>query len=502
MRSFDVVVVGGGPVGLWTACELKLAGLAVAVLERRSNRSEQSRALTIHGRTIELFAMRGIAERFLAEGKPIASGHYAALETRLDFSCFDTRFPFTLFLPQSRTEALIEDHAREVGVEIRRGHLVESITGDATEGYQLSARHEHGLSTFHSRAVVGADARRSIVRQAAGITFEGHDASLSIMMGDVRLNAWDGPPVRMITTGRGGVTVAPVSAGLTRVIVIDPQRTHAPLDEPLSLDELQASARRVLGEDLEMSDPSWLSRFGDETRLAASYRKGNLFLAGDAAHLHLPAGGQGMNVGLQDAMNLGWKLAAVLKGEAPDALLDSYEAERRPVGAQLARNTQAQGALMTRFDVANLALRAEISELLKVPEVNRQMAGVLSGFDLHYPAGGLFGNGPGVGQRVPDRALTLADGTSTSLHSLLRQGKWLHLSCDAGAKVALPAWLDADSVSFVNARSVEGDALNRYPAARLIRPDGYLAGQVGLAAEEVTLQPSSLSMMAPSVASN
>ncbi len=438
---------------------------------------DQSRALTIHGRTIELFAMRGIAERFLAEGKPIPTGHYAALETRLDFSCFDTRYPFTLFLPQSRTEALIERHAGELGVQILRGHLVESITGDQVQGYQIRARAENGHATFGAHAVVGADARRSIVRQTAGIAFEGHDAKVSIMMGDVRMASLDGPPMRMISNERGGVTIVPVGAGgAVRVIVVDPERTHVPVNEPLSLEELASSVLRVLGKDLHLSEPLWLSRFGDETRLAARYREGNLFLAGDAAHLHLPAGGQGMNVGLQDAMNLGWKLAAVLKGQAPDTLLDSYEAERRPIGAQLARNTQAQAALMTHFDEAHTALRAELSDLLLVPDVNRRLAGVLSGFDLRYAQNKWFGDEPGAGVRVPDRTLTLIDGSTENIHALLSGGNWLHLACEAGAKVPLPNWLSPDYVRYVDVRSLADNEVGA--AALLVRPDGYSAGQV------------------------
>jgi len=475
MKNLDVVVVGGGPVGLWTACELRLAGLDVMVLERRTERVAQSRALTIHGRTIELFAMRGIAERFLAEGRPISNGHYAGLETRLDFSCFDTRFPFTLFLPQSRTEALIENHARELGVDILRGHHVERITGNTSDGYDLVARHAHGISTFHARAVVGADARHSIVRQAAGISFDGHDATVSIMMGDVCVDGLESPPVRMVTNEHGGVAIVPVAAdGTMRVIMADPERMHVPVGQPLSLEELTTSARRILGAGIRLSEPSWLTRFGDETRLAARYREGNLFLAGDAAHLHLPAGGQGMNVGLQDAMNLGWKLAAVLKGEAPDILLDSYEAERRPIGAQLAHNTEAQGALMTHFDPAHLALRAEMSDLLKMPEVNRGLAGVLSGFDLRYPPGGIFGYNTEIGERVPDRPLTLADGTSTTIHSFLADGRWLHLSFGNGARITLPDWLSSGNVRFVAASVDASDTDGQ--AALLIRPDGYNAG--------------------------
>ncbi|WP_265975033.1 FAD-dependent monooxygenase [Brucella intermedia] len=479
MKNIDVVIVGGGPVGLWAGCELRLAGLNVVILERRVAPMSQSRALTIHGRTLELFAMRGLSERFLAEGKPIPTGHYAALDTRLDFSVFDTRYPFTLFLPQTRTETLIEEHARDLGVEILRGYEVEKIEGSETEGYRLSARQDGGLSLFHARAVIGADARHSIVRQTAEIAYEGHENTLSIMMGDVRLHGLDGPPFRMISNAHGGVTIVPVGPdGTMRLIVVDPRRAQVPVSEPLTLEELILSARHVLGEDLQLSAPTWLSRFGDETRLATSYRKGRLFLAGDAAHLHLPAGGQGMNVGLQDAMNLGWKLAAVLNGTAPETLLDSYEAERRPVGAQLARNTQAQGALMTNFDPAHLALRSELSELLKLPEVNRHLAGVLSGFDLSYPNNGLFGDAPGGGQRAADHDVVLANGALTSVYDLLSDGNWLHLSRKSALRVTLPEWLSANAVRFVDAHDINLEASCHRASAMLIRPDGYIAAQI------------------------
>ncbi|CAN7500384.1 FAD-dependent oxidoreductase [Paracoccus pantotrophus] len=472
----DVVVVGAGPVGLWTACELRLAGLEVALLERRAARMEQSRALTIHGRTIELFAMRGVAERFLTEGKPIATGHFASLDTRLDFSGFETRFPFTLFLPQNRTEALLEAHAADLGVEIHRGHHVESIAGDSERGYTVKGTAAHGAFRFDCRAVVGADGRRSVVRAAANIAFEGSDTSHSVMMGDVRIDAREGPPVRAFCNARGGGMLAPIDAtGRVRIILIDPERSHVDTREPLSLEELSASARRVLGEDLGMRDPSWLTRFGDETRLAAAYRRGNLFVAGDAAHIHAPAGGQGMNVGLQDAMNLGWKLAAVIKGEAPDALLDSYETERRPVGAQLARNTLAQIAMMTSFDPAHLALRALMSDLLKVGELNRRLAGELSGFDITYAHDALPGSDdPAAGRRSPDSRLVLEDGTETTVHALLKEGKWLSLSFAEGKSARAPAWLPEAAVRRVRCQS--SDDLVRDATSMLVRPDGYIAG--------------------------
>jgi 2-polyprenyl-6-methoxyphenol hydroxylase-like FAD-dependent oxidoreductase len=464
----DVIVVGGGPVGLWAACELRLAGLEVAVLEQRDAPTRLSRALTLHGRTMELFAMRAIADRFLAEGRPISTGHYAALDTLLDLSVFDTRYPFALFLPQSRTEELLESHARDLGVDIRRGYRVEGVSGDTGQGYRVTAHHAAGHDTFTARAIVGADARRSIVRDSAGIAFEGHPSTRSIMMGDVRMAPLDGPPLRRVSNARGGVMIAPVSLdGLMRVIVADPARMDVPLGEPLTLEELSAAANAILDTDLGMRDPVWLTRFGDEMRLAARYRHGNVFVVGDAAHIHAPMGGQGMNVGLQDAMNLGWKLAAVLKGEAPDALLDSYEAERRPVGEQLARNTAGQVALATGFDPAHLALRAEMSDLIAQPEVNRRLAGALTGFDLRYGPGTLLGGG----ERVLDRALVLEDGRTTGLHDLLADGRWLHLSPDRQTRRELPAWIAPTAVRFETARPTEGEETQR--SALLVRPDGY-----------------------------
>lgn len=476
MNPCDVVVVGAGPVGLWVASELKLAGLEVTLLERRCEPTTQSRALTVHGRTIELFAMRGIADRFLAEGKPIATGHFAALATRLGFGDFDTRFPFTLFLAQSRTEALLEAYARELGVVILRDHMVEAIKGDNGSGYVVEGTCAQGHFAIRSRAVVGADGRRSVVRDAAGIRFDGHDSRRSMMMGDVYLDHLDGPPVQMFHNERGGGMFAPLSAdGRVRLILDDPERAHVATSEPPTLDELTASARRILGTDLGIRSPSWLSRFGDETRLADEYRRGLLFVAGDAAHVHAPAGGQGMNVGLQDAMNLGWKLAAVLRDGAPEALLDSYEVERRPVGAQLVRNTMAQIAIMTGFDPAHLALRSLMSDLLSIPELNRRLAGELSGFDLAYPPNSLPGiAGEGAGVRIPDHQVILADGTPTSIHSLLRDGNWLQLSPSVGARVPVPVWVPNCRVTFVQARSMNAAALT---TALLVRPDGYCAGR-------------------------
>jgi 2-polyprenyl-6-methoxyphenol hydroxylase-like FAD-dependent oxidoreductase len=480
MQTFDVVVVGGGPVGLWTACELRLAGLDVVVLERRVKAVVQSRSLTIHGRSLEMFALRGLAERFLGEGMPIPIGHYGMLDTRLSYAPFDTRFPYMLWFPQFRTEAVLLNHARELGVVILHGHTVDSVQGNASDGYVVSAELEHGAALFSARAVVGADARRSIVRQTAEILFEGHDSTLSVMTGDLHMDPLEGGESILLTvTERGAAMVLPIeTTDLRRVIIFDPQRLNVPASEPLTLEELSESATRVIGVDYRLRDPYYLDRWGDETRLASAYRRGNLFIAGDAAHIHTPAGGQGMSVGLQDAMNLGWKLAAVLKGEAPDALLDTYEAERRPVGARLAGATLAQMALLTKFDPAHLSLRTQLSQMLEIPELNRKLAGALSGFGTTYPASEMFKEGPGVGERVPDHAVIFADGVPAGIHSCLNDGKWLHLSFKEGARMELPDWLSPSAVRFVQCQLAKPIAGQADPAAMLVRPDGYCAGRI------------------------
>lgn len=296
--EFDVAIVGGGPVGLWLACELRLAGCSVLVLERRSERIAQSRALTIHGRTLETFALRGLADRFLAKGKPLPSGHYALLDTRLDFTGLETRFPHSLFIPQVITEGLLEERAIELGVDVRRGHTVSAIRQSAGH-VEIDGFSAEGPFDASARYGIGADGGRSIVRTEAGIDFPGMAATQTLAMGDVRLDLPDGPSMVSRMNERGNILIAPLGDNVHhRIVLNDPTRRHVPPETPLTLDELAASARKILGEDYKPRDPLWLTRFTDESRLATHYRKGRIFLAGDAAHIHLPAGGQGMNVGI------------------------------------------------------------------------------------------------------------------------------------------------------------------------------------------------------------
>ena len=471
-NQFDVVIVGAGPVELWTGCELKLAGLDVAIIERRAERTAQSRALTIHGRSLELFAMRGFADRLLAKGRPLPTGHYAVIDTRLDFSPFDTRFPYTLFLPQAATEALLEERARDLGVDIRRGVRVTAVSEGrchvdvATDG-----------EGFVSDYVVGADGARSIVRDKAEIDFEGLEASNTFLLGDVVLGSPPSAPVVAVTNERGLAMIAPLGDGRHhRIVLVDPQQTHLPRTEPVTLDALVEATERITGQDFAPRNPIWMSRFTDETRLASVYGKGRILLAGDAAHIHAPMGGQGMNVGLQDAMNLGWKLAAVVRKGAPTSLLESYTRDRRPVGEALYANTLSQVGLITRFDPATLALRRTLGTLMKIPAVNQLLAGELSGFDVAYGAAAIKAQSErrlAEGVRIPDADISIA-GTQSSIYNLMTDGKWLHIAFVAGAGATAPEWLAQSDIRSVTAKAADHAALADIGAV-LVRPDGYVA---------------------------
>jgi 2-polyprenyl-6-methoxyphenol hydroxylase-like FAD-dependent oxidoreductase len=474
-NEFDVLVVGAGPTGLWLACELALARVNVAVFERRAEAVTQSRALAIQGRTLEVFALRGLADRFVSCGRAMPTGHFGGLGTALDLSVFDTRFPFTLLLPQATTEALLAERALELGVTIRRGHFVETAEPRADD-VVLEGRNGGTSFRAFARYAVGADGARSVMRRAAGIDFAGHPAQHAFMLAEVVLDVPPMQPLVTIVNEAGALLVAPLGDGVHHRVVVDAPLTVA-LSEPVSLIDLAASAARVSGIDYRPRDPIWLTRFTDETRLAERYRKGRIFLAGDAAHIHAPMGGQGLNVGIQDAMNLGWKLASVLGGTAPEALLDTYEQERWPVGEVLRRNTLAQVALFCRFDASALALRGTFDDILRVPEVNRKLAAEGSGFGVAYPEP-LFPPEPGwehrnglSGQRLSDMDLVLEDGSRTSLYRLLEDGRWVQLQ-RARDKAMLS---NSEAIRSVSLAPEATDGLLAHFASALVRPDGYLA---------------------------
>jgi 2-polyprenyl-6-methoxyphenol hydroxylase-like FAD-dependent oxidoreductase len=474
--EFDVVIVGGGPVGLWLACELALASVKVAVLERRTERVTQSRALAMQGRTLEIFALRGLAERFVSRGRTIPAGHFGGLATSLDLSVFETRFPFMLLLPQAETERLLEERALELGVVIKRGHVVETVdaraedvlvAGKASDAFRLAARY-----------VVGADGARSIVRRAAGIEFSGHPARLTMMLAEAVLDA---PPAKpgftTIVNEHGGMMVIPLGDGVHhRIVVVDGPVTETGPEAPVLLDKLAAAAARIAGADLRPRDPSWLTRFTDETRLADHYRQGRILLAGDAAHIHAPMGGQGMNVGIQDAMNLGWKLASVVRGTAPEALLDSYERERRPVGETLRRNTLAQLALFCKFDPPTLALRRTLEDVLRLSEANRWLAEESCGFGVSYPEplfppNDRWEHRSGMsGHRCCDSTVVLNDGSRTTLHELQRDGSWLQLRLAPD----VPSHSHGGPTTLVDLDPACNAGLFAGLASILVRPDGFI----------------------------
>lgn len=371
----EVIVVGAGPVGLMLAAELRLGGVETVVLERSETASPHPKALGLHARTLEQLAMRGLLDPFLASGIRVGAWHFGFLEQRLDLTRLDSPYPFLLAFPQDRTEAVLRERALELGARVRRGVPVTGLEQDP-DGVRVTVADG---SQWRAAWVVGADGAGSTVRRAAGIDFPGTDAYL----GDVRAGT---PPERGygVQNERGALIVAPLPGGLLRFTGYDPQDQN-PGRRELDLGELTEITRRIGGTDFGLHDPAWLSRFGNATRVAAQYRRGRVLLAGDAAHMHFPAGGVGLNLGLQDAMNLGWKLADVVRGRAGDDLLDTYHEERHPWAEDVAEHTLAQTALITATTPTGQALRRLLSGLIgALPDLSLVLARRLAGLDVHY----------------------------------------------------------------------------------------------------------------------
>ncbi|RSN54412.1 monooxygenase [Amycolatopsis sp. WAC 04182] len=462
----DVVISGAGPTGLLLGTELALAGVRVRVLERQERRHDQSRALTLHPRSVEILDLRGIADRFLALGRTVPSWHFAGLSKQLDFSAFDTRHGYTLFLEQVHTERLLEERARELGVEVSYGHEVVSLTQDEN-GVDVAVAGPGG--EFHLRAayLVGCDGGRSKVRESAGIGFPGTDGTMSAMLGDFAVVDADA----IAAAGKSPVLVVPLTDGLTRFVLTDPERMRVPATEPVTFEEFRDTLIRLTGTSFGIAEPKWLSRFGNATRLAENYRAGRVFLAGDAAHVHFPAAGQGLNTGLQDAMNLGWKLAAELNGWAPPALLDTYHSERSPVGRLVTDNTQAQTLLLELTLVPDYrgpvtALREMLDSLLEIPQVNARLAGQVSALTTSYPSPG---GDPLVGTRMPDLPLVSPPGSRIS--ELLHTGEFCYVDFtgDGTAQVST-GWKDRIAVA-TGDRGTWNQGIDEV----LVRPDGHIA---------------------------
>jgi 2-polyprenyl-6-methoxyphenol hydroxylase-like FAD-dependent oxidoreductase len=459
-----VVIAGGGPTGMMLAAELTLAAVDVVVVERRPGPElVGSRARGLHARTIEVLDQRGIADRFLEAGRAMQVQSFAGVS--LDISDFPTRHNYGLALAQSEFERILAAWIEELGVPIRRER---EVTGIAQDDAGVEVRLSDGRS-LRATYLVGCDGGRSVVRKAAGIEFPGWDASVSSLIAEVETR--EEPEWGIRRDQNGTQAIGKLDDG-KRVGVVVTERYAGQSGEP-TLQELSQALVAVWGTDFGVHSPTWMSRFTDTTRLAATYRKGRVLLAGDAAHVHYPVGGQGLNIGVQDAVNLGWKLAQVVETTSPESLLDTYHAERHPVAAHVLQTTMAATAL-TRSDPRIDAVRSILSELLTMDEPRTRLAGDVSGLDTRYDLGP---GHPLLGRRMPDLDLVTATGP-LRVFTLLHDARPVLLDFREPGGVDIAPW--ADRVRRVEAEHVavwELPVVGAVPApsAVLVRPDGHVA---------------------------
>jgi 2-polyprenyl-6-methoxyphenol hydroxylase-like FAD-dependent oxidoreductase len=475
MSGHAVVIAGGGPAGMMLAAELALAKVDVAVLEQRTDHMlTGSRAGGFHSRTIEVFDQRGVVDRFLAEGQVAQAAMFAS--TVLDMSDFPTRHPYSLGIWQNQIEQIMATWIAELPVRIYYG---SEVTGFAQDDTGVNVGLADGRS-MQAKYLVGCDGGRSVIRKAAGIEFQGWDATRSNLIAEVEMAEEPELGVRYDALGVHGIgrleyeirdgEVIYGDEGPVRVTVTEKQ---IGLGSEPTLADLSEALIIVYGTDFGVHSPRWISRFTDTTRQAATYRAGRVLLAGDSAHVHYPAGGQGLSLGVQDAVNLGWKLAQVVRRISPESLLDTYHAERHPVTARALRYTMAQTTLQ-RQDERTKSLVDILSEVVIMDEPRKRLAGLLSGLDIHYD----LGEGhPLLGRRMPDLELVRA-GEKLRVFELLHDARPVLLNLGEPGGVDIGPW--ADRVQLIDAGydgawelPVLGTVTD--PSAVLVRPDGYVA---------------------------
>ncbi|MDQ0408587.1 FAD-dependent monooxygenase [Streptomyces sp. NBC_01723] len=478
----DVIVVGAGPTGLMLAGELRLGGAEVIVLDKLPEPTGQSRGLGFTARAMEVFDQRGLLPRFgqgeTLEVSPV--GHFGGVQ--FDFTALQGAHFGARGIPQSQTEAVLAAWATDLGAEIRRGYEVLAVADGFLDGdhVEVTVGTADGVRQLRAPYLVGCDGGKSTVRKLVGIDFPGTEATRAMFLADV--TGLDLKPRYLgETLPNGMVMAAPLGEGVHRIIVCPHGAAARSADDTVTFEEVAKAWEHITGEDISGGGAEWVSFFSDATRQAAQYRRGRVLLAGDAAHIHLPAGGQGLSTGVQDAANLGWKLAAVVTSRADEALLDTYHAERHPVGRRLLMNTRAQGMVFLGGDQAE-PLRRIITELTGHDTVRRHLAGIVSHLDIRYD--GIDGSEPGdggsthplLGRRLGKTPLTGPD-TETDTFALLHAGHavLLDLVGDPGLREAAAPWAGRVDVVTVTARTADRGAVFAGAQAVLVRPDGHVA---------------------------